>query len=146
MKVYKKIKGFNRIIYGKRIKHPSYVRTFELPDVNSKKINLYGKGRICPYCNATKDFIIKTGTRKVKRDKNKQRYYCYWCKRRFTKRSGLFRMKNNFKTINLALELLKQGYTTRDIQKKLNNIVSHTTIMRWRKKWNKITNQQRNMM
>lgn len=138
MKIKKQIKGFTRTLYGKKVKHPNYERKFNIPNINSKRINIYGKGGICPYCNATKEFIIKTGTRKVKKDRNKQRYYCYWCKRRFTQKTGLFRMKNNFATISLTLKLLKQGYTSRDI-------VSHTTICRWRKKWNKIKNQQKNM-
>lgn len=54
-------------------------------------------------------------------------------------------MRNNFEIITKALRLLKEGYSSRDVQKKLNNVVSHTTITKWRKKWTKTKNQNKGM-
>lgn len=142
MKIIKQINGFTRILNGKKVTHPSYKRTFDIEINPSKKIS-YGKGHICPFCGATKDFIIKRGHRTIQKRTNTQRYYCYWCERRFSLGGDMYRMRNDRKIIEKALLLRQEGYTLREIQNKLNNIVSHTTILRWIKKWEKKINQER---
>lgn len=149
MKIIKKVKSYSRRIKigeGKKIKYPRHNVTYTVPDVNVKKKITYGKGRICPKCGATKELIIKVGKRYLQRDKARQKYRCQWCNHKFST-GGVYRMRNNAGTITKAFNLLKQGYSTRDVQKKLNNIVSHVTISRWRRKWEKkkINRKPKNM-
>ena len=143
MKIRKRISGFTRILHGKKVKHPSYERTFNIPNFKPRKIS-YGKGKYCRYCGASNEFLIKRGNRMAKRGKT-QRYHCYWCGRRFTRGGDLFRMRHDRKLIEQALKLRKQGNTLRDIEIKLGKRVSHTTILRWTKKWTKINKKRKSM-
>jgi len=142
MQITKQISGFSRILNGKEVKHPSYTRTFDIVINLSKKIS-YGDGRICPFCNSPKEFHMKQGHRKIQKRANTQRYFCYWCERRFSLGGDMHRMRNDRKIIEKALILRKKGHTLREIRTKLNNIVSHITILRWIKKWDKKTNQEK---
>lgn len=112
-----------------------YPRTFNVSDFEKKKITK-GGDKCCPVCKAPQDFIIHHGFRKCRKGYT-QRYLCLWCSKAWSENNAMHRMRNKREVIEKALELRQQGYSMRDIKKKLNNVVSSITIMRWIKKWNK---------
>jgi len=85
----------------------------------------------CLNCNSKE--VIKHGRRKTHRGFI-QRYKCKSCGYDFIKKDKYFRMKNSKYKIEKALKLLKEGYSLRQIKKKMRGI-SHTGIMRWNKKF-----------
>jgi transposase-like protein len=92
--------------------------------------------RVCPYCGK-EQWVVKSGKRYNKRGKT-QRYLCKKCDKRFIIDKH---KKRHFKIehINIALDLLKKGMTTRAISDHLESVhkcpVSHATIANWKKRY-----------
>jgi len=92
----------------------------------------------CPKCKSNK-FVVKYGKRH-NQSGAKQRYFCKKCESRFTPKDGFWKMRFSPEVITAALDLYYKGLSLRKIKDHLYNIeVSHTSILRWVRRYAKLT-------
>lgn len=93
----------------------------------------------CPNCKSNR--IIKRGKRHTENG-DVQVFGCKSCNHRFTPDNGFSRMKHEPKAITLSLDLYFKGVSYRKITDHLKQFyelkVTHTTVIRWVKKYLKI--------
>ena len=79
----------------------------------------------CPHCK--KSNIVKRGTFQTKAHGKQQRYFCKECNKKFIKRTGFYRMRNNEKKITCALDLFYRGVSTRKVQEHFKAFFPHNS-------------------
>ncbi len=80
---------------------------------NTFRIMERSKLELCKYCDSGK--IIKKGIRKNKKG-NIQIYKCLDCKKRFSSNFGFEKMRYDYTTITVALQMYYSGMSVRDIE------------------------------
>ena len=104
------------------------------------KIQDFKNISICPYCDSKRS--KKRGFRKTQNRGKIQRYECLDCNKRYVKRDGFFRMKNDSNKITMCLDMYYKGISLRKIQYHLGVFLphnsSHMTILRWIRKYSKM--------
>ncbi len=86
---------------------------------------------VCPFCNS--ENLIKRGIRKTQL-KEKQRYSCKDCKKRFVL-EPIKNIKGNAQLVCLAMDCYYRGLSYRDIREQFKNFyglkISHVTVRDW---------------
>jgi len=86
---------------------------------------------VCPFCQS--ENLIKRGLRKIQL-KEKQRYSCKDCKKRFVL-SPIKNIKGNAQLVCLAMDCYYRGLSYRDIREQFKSFyglkISHVTIREW---------------
>ena len=95
----------------------------------------------CPKCNST--IFNKYGTRKIMGDTKRQLYKCVQCKYRFSLLpKGFVGHRSSPEVIGVAIHLFMRSMTSRNVSRQIklthNVSITHSTIIRWVKKYIRI--------
>ncbi|QUC64164.1 IS1/IS6 family transposase [Nitrosopumilus sp. K4] len=122
----------------KHCKHIISVQILQNSINDENKIERIERPKICPKCYSTS--IVKNGLRKVNNGIKRQRYACKQCSYKFVLgENGFSKVSSDPKIITESINLYMSGMSFRNISRHIqmthDQVISHTAIYNWFKKY-----------